>query len=112
MAHKTLRIGYLDLSYFPFIFLCDNLPNFFLDFVDQPRQKYFEEEEVSSGASVSSSRRPQQPPKPPIMAHAQVAQVIGRPLPQYPDYSRKVSNTASIHSIKPASHQLKKSSII
>ena len=28
------------------------------------------------------------------------------------DYSRKVSNTASIHSIKPASHQLKKSSII
>ena len=85
---------------------------FFLDFVDQPRQKYFEEEEVSSGASVSSSRRPQQPPKPPLIAHAQVAQVIGRPLPQYPDYSRKVSNTASIHSIKPASHQLKKSSII
>ena len=62
-------------------FLCtldpNNLSREVKHSVDQPRQKYFEEEEVSSGASVSSSRRPQQPPKPPIMAHAQVAQVIG-----------------------------------
>ena len=72
-----------------------------------PRQKYFEEEE-SSGTSAASSRRQQGP----FVAHAQVAQVIGKPLPSYPDYSRKVSTTASIHSIKPASHQVKNNSIV
>ena len=67
------------------------------------RPKYFEEEEENSSFESGVSNGTQR-------IHR--AQVIGRPLPVYPEYSRKVSATASIHSIKaPAPHNKKASMV-